>query len=73
MGDGTEDEAEDALFAALSVKAGHFVLSDKLKQVVVPYLYNELGMLTLSDVERQSRCQGFRGGTGHHAIVKDTP
>ena len=58
MGDGTEDEAEDALFAALSVKAGRFVLSDKLKQVVVPYLYTELGMLTLSDVESLS-AKGF--------------
>ena len=29
-----------------------FALSDnKLKQVLVPYLYTELGLLTLSDVE----------------------
>ena len=51
MGDGTEEEAEDALFAALSAKAGRFVLSDKLKQVLVPYMFRELGLLTLSDVE----------------------
>ena len=51
MGDGTEEEAEDALFAALSAKAGRYVLSDKLKQLLVPYLFRELGLLTLSDVE----------------------
>ena len=51
MGDGTEEEAEDALFAALSAKAGRYVLSDKLKQILVPYLFRELGLLTLSDVE----------------------
>jgi len=46
-----DEEAEDALFAELSVKAGRFCLSDKLKQVLVPYLVTELGLMTLADVE----------------------
>ena len=48
---GGAEEDEDALFAELSVKAGRFLLADKLKQAIVPYLVTELGLKTLSDVE----------------------
>jgi hypothetical protein len=68
----SEEEAEDALFAALSVKASRFALSDKLKQILVPYLLTELELKTLSDVESLG-AKGFEEALDEAAEGKKIP
>ena len=47
-----EDEDEmDELFERLGVRAGRFVLSVRMRRMLVPYLVETLGLTTLEEVE----------------------
>ena len=47
-----EDEDEmDELFERLGVHAGRFVLSVRMRRMLVPYLVETLGLTTLEEVE----------------------